>query len=288
MVRMQLTKDNIEAFSYLIPPTLLVSWEKGELAGSGEADEKTHEAVSVALFREWHGWMELVWVAVVPERRGQLLASWLIWQCVSEAWIYGKVIGAFVDLPEGESGHFLRRIFDGLGAEFARVNRPVYSITAEELKATKLYRPESDFSGIRALKDADPELLKAAQRAMEEGDVPVPFDASEGWEPYDGELSALCVQKDRVEGVILVSREEHLLILSLLWSVSPVCTPYLLMYAANKACALFPPQTEIVVPTVTEMSKKLVEKLLPKARQQVVEQAKIHFLPDLSKLSTGE
>ena len=274
-----LTSRSLPGFAHLIPIEFQRDLLAGGLAGSGMLDDEGTSEIPMAaiLCRESNGWMEIVFLAVDPRYRGTGMAEWLLDMRLRSARLNGTVSGAVADLPDGESRPSIERILSSRGFIFTEVERPVYDVPLEDLKNVELFQRPLPEGAIVPLGQTKQELRAETVRTVRKDPRPVPLPHPVEWDAYDPELSAVYLYQGSPAGLLLASGKEGAVALDLLWANYKLAPPSLLAYAVQRALASLPLETRIVIPTVTEVSERLAEKLLPDARPQKITQARLPF-----------
>ena len=280
MQEILLTADSLPGFAHLIPPYLYREAEQGELIGAGGVDLDGPEdaPMAVLLCRGRHDWMEIVWLAADPAYRGIDAAGWLLDGRLSAARLGRKVWGAFADLPQGEARPAVEHILKRRGFTLTEVEQPVYQTTVGALSGVEaLGRPAKDQQALIPLSQADRQLQADVLQAIRQDSRPVPLSQPVDWTAYDTEMSAIYVREGNPCGLCLVSRSEDSLTLELLWAAHKLAAAPLLAHAAQAAARSCPPETRVVIPTVTEVSAQIAERLIPGAAAMKLTQARLPF-----------
>lgn len=283
MTELVLTEKILPGFSHLIPERLQKEILDYTVVGIAWYDEEYEAAAAVILCREIHDWMELVWLCVSPDYQGIHLGEQLLRKRISDARIFGNIRGVFGDIPEGDIGETVKHMLFCIGFTETVIERPVYEITVGELENTALLRPKSDGSMYVPLGKADNALKGMLLEEIRGDERPVPLELPVDWNRYHPTLSVIYVRDGKPVGVVLAEDGETSVNFSLLWSISYWAVPFLLSYAARKAWEICPRETRILIPTVTELSEKLLLTLLPGLKRQPVVQARYCYLPELEK-----
>ena len=275
-----LTSQSLPGFAHLLPEEFQRDLLAGELIGSGMLDDTGLDEIPMAaiLCREYNGWMEIVWLAVDPDYQGTGTAEWLLDLRLRSARLKGAVCGVIADLPDGEARPAVERILSSRGFTFTEVERPVYDVAMGSLKDVELLQrplPERTIVPLGRMKQ---ELRAETIRAVQQDYRPTPLPPHMDWDAYDPERSAVYLYEDVPAGLLLISDGEGSVAMDLLWANYRLAPPSLLAYAAQRALTFLPPETRVVLPVITDVSERLVKKLLPDVLPQKITQARLVFV----------
>ncbi len=278
MQEILLTSENIWFFGDLIPNLLQDDVKKGNLVGVGTVDLDYGEnmAVSALLFREHHGWLDLVWIATKPEYQDRGEAQWLLDRRIAGARGTGHLWGVKMDIPEGEASGALKHMLKNRGFQFSKVDLPTYVITVDALRGHEILDWRKAGTKIVPLIQMSAELRDQVVHTMRKREEVLPITYPIDWKRYDDKLSAMCLCEGKIGGLLLATRTEQSITLDFVWARYKTAV-MMLSYASKWALTIESPETEIVIPTVTEMSAKMVRRAFPDVVQLQVEQAKKMF-----------
>ncbi len=297
MREVTLVGNNFTKFAHLIPEYFQNELRAENVVGVGCTDNDMDSApIAVILCREVHNWMEIVWMAVAPEYQGEDYISWELKNRMQDVLGAGSVAGIFADIPDGPQHDVVKHIFLKHGFEMCEVERPLYSLTVGDLDTIAHLKGKVNENGMTSLEQADERLKKKTIDAIREFDRPVPVAEPINWAQYDQKLSTIMVKDGAVTGLVLVTgsgqdgddeakedRTNTALEFSLLWATEPMMIPYLISKIAKQTVAAYAPETEILIPTITGLTAKMVEKMAPMAKRQTVTQARYYFMPSMSE-----
>lgn len=277
MLMYHLTERELPAFADLIPDTLQKLFLEGELEGIFWFDEDFEAPAAVAICREVHDWMELVWFAVAAEYRGLSLSGFFLQEMTLWVEMHGNVWGIFADLPEGEYAETLETVFRRIGFAVEEAELSLYELEVGDLEQSQLLQAASTEKDMIALGMADEKLKRMVQTQLDKEKRKIPIESPVRWEDYDPELSVICAGEYEVKGMALVSSSNHAVNLNLLWSGSSAAAFGILVHIAKNAYRRFGKEKKIWIPAVTDISRRLVENLVPQAKRVRTRQASLRF-----------
>jgi len=278
MEEILLKEHNMAAFSHLIPELLQRELRMQRLVGVGLWDPEWEAPMAVLLLRATNGWMELVWLAVDQDYRGLALPRYLMRRALARARRARRLWGAIADLPDGEYHGYFRRLLEQMDFDFTEIDSRVYTAPLEEILRNEDLRSLRHGGNVTALRNAAPALLQNLLDAIHTDSRPVPLPAKPDWSAYDGALSGIFLSGGTPRGLLLLERDGKELTMACAWASSVSALPQLLAFSMEQAGAQYPPDTQVVIPAISEASQKLVQRLLPQVRPQTVLQARRLFV----------
>lgn len=278
MTEIAITKENLFMFKHMIPLPFQQALLEETLVGVGMLNDYADDIpVSILLCRVEYGWMEVVWMYTEPDYRDMGYAHYLLKLRLHMARHGGKLWGAFADLPEGEVRPIMEKMFCHLGFQLEKTEYSVYTISLEECSQVKVFHQQIGLEHVVPLEKADHALQKAVIEEIRKDKRPIPLPEVVDWQRYDQKLSAVYVIDQIPTGMLLVSHDQNTLTIECIWVSNQVAIVSLLSYALQMAEKMYPMDTEIVIPTVTEVSTQLVKKIFPHAEPMGIMQAKLQF-----------
>lgn len=277
-----ITEESLFAVSYLIPEVYQKMLRSGELVGTAVLDDwHEGEVIGVVLCKVRNEWMDIVWFCVDENYRREGYAGRMLESCIARAKRSEMLWGAFADIPEGDLGEAVKRIFRHLDFSILPVTQNVYTAALGEIKKNPLFHSGGEPKGMKhivPLQDAEDGLKQKLFQVLQEDERAVPLDSQSEWEWYDGQLSGIyCTAEGKPEALLLIAKNGDHLTVECAWTQNPGAFILLLKQAVSEACRKYPEDMEIHVPTINETSAKLAEKILPNAVPAIGMQARKMF-----------
>lgn len=268
-----LTKEAMDDFKHLIPDFYQKKIEEGSVLGIGIVEPMNeNEVVATVLIRESNGWIELVWMALDEIYRGLGYSFDVLKFCLEMFQNSKKHWGMFMNLPEGKAGESLQSKFEALEFGIHPVIHPCYTLTLGKIKQSEFFLKyqnidESAGEKLRRLTSLSAQEKNKLERILSLESVILPLQDKIDFDRYEEKLSQVCYDaKGNPDGILLVARNEDHLTLECVWGKVPTATAKMLCGAVKCCDGEYSDEMKIVVPTVTGISQKLAEKLLPNAK----------------------
>lgn len=277
-----ITAESLLKFGYLIPEQYQQEIVNQRLIGIGIVDPfREDEVVGVMLAQDCHNWMEIVWIHLDELYQGMDYASTLISYCVHAVQERGRAWGAFSNLPSGRIGEILTKDFLKAGFELVPTTHHSYTATIELVKNAPLFQrlaQENGSNRVVPLAKVDDSLKRKLSAVLYEATVPVPLPSPLLLERYHQSISCIHLNDSNApDGLLFLSDKGDHLTVECAWTAAPTALIPLLGNAIQEAQKLYPDEMEIFVPTVTDVSAKLVEKMIPDAKPIEGLQARLLF-----------
>lgn len=277
-----ITPESLPKFGYLIPEQYQQEIINHRLTGIGIVDPfREDEVVGVMLAQDCHNWMEIVWIHLDELYQGMGFASTLIKYCVHSVQKIEHVWGAFCNLPSGTLGEIMQRDFLEAGFELLPVTHRSYIATIGLIKNAPLFQRLAGEKGnerIVTLAETDDSLKRKLSSVLYEATAPIPLPAPLRLERYHQRISCIHLSDSNApDALVFVTDKGDHLTLECAWTAVPTALVPLLGSAIREAQKLYPDEMEIYVPTVTDVSAKLVEKMIPDAKPIEGLQARLLF-----------
>lgn len=268
-----LTKEALDDFEHLIPDYYQKKLKEGSIFGIGIVEPMNgNEVVATVLIRESNGWIELVWIALDEIYRGMGYSFDVLQFCLEMFQKSNKAWGMFMDLPEGKAGESLQSKLKALEFDIHPIIHPCYTLDLGKIKQSELFLKyqnmnENAGKNLRTLATLSVQEKNKIERVLSLESVILPLQDKIDFNRYEERLSQIHYDaKGNPDGILLVARNEDHFTLECVWGKVPTATARVLCGAVKCCDEYYSDETEIVVPTVTGISQKLAEKLMPNAK----------------------
>ena len=264
-----LTNENVEAFYPILPDNIKETnlREVMVLLGASEVNtEGQEQACGAIVLQQFNDvtWV-IKWILVSPEftRRGIGSALLETAKDICEQ-MQMQLFCLFSEAPEE---YTLRGLFEKSGFELKEKNGKNYSVSIGELGYAEYFeKKQSADSKIKVLSEVSQRQLDEFNRAIyKEGKLFVnPIDKQ--WPLQD--VSVVYVENKKILACVIMEQiEEGVVSLSFACAQEKAAMRlFLLLYRAQELLReKYPPETELVIPCVTGVSRKLAETILPNA-----------------------
>ncbi|MBQ3104828.1 MAG: GNAT family N-acetyltransferase [Lachnospiraceae bacterium] len=267
-----LTKETVQAFFPLLPEEFwkLEQDESIVLLGAAESDAADeNRACGTMVLRVANDRTLLIpWLLTAPEYRRRGAGRAMLELAMELAGQMNmQLLCIFSAGAEAGQDAPVYRFFQKHGFILEAREAKAYSIPMEALgKETFFLREQKPVSGIMTLEETPVKLIADLNRTLAEKnhllDGPISKERSVG------EVSLVQVEHEVITScVIFRELGEHTVELSFAYSgkKASMQMPMLLLQAQRLLSRRYGPETELVIPCVTEASRKLVEALAPSA-----------------------
>jgi len=268
-----LTEEALDDFGYLIPDFYRKKLKAGSVLGIGIVEPMNmDEIVATILIRESNGWIELVWMALDETYRGMGYSFDVLWFCLEMFQKSSKPWGMFMDLPEGKAGASLQSKLEALGFEIHPITRPCYTLSLGKIKQSEFFLKYQNINekagkNLRTLAELSAQEKAKIERTLSLEPIILPLQDKLDFSRYEEKLSQVRYDaKGNPDGILLATKNDEHLTLECVWGKVPTATAQMLCGAVKCCDEYYSDETEIVVPTVTEASQKLAERLMPNAQ----------------------
>lgn len=278
-----ITPESLAVLGHLIPEEYRQEIVSDRMMGIVIVDMmRDNDIVGVVLFREKNNWMEIVWVCLSEPYRGADSLAELLRFCTEAAHKDGKVWGAFADLPVGgRLEEVLKDSFQDAGFVLVPVEHHCYTATLRTIRESPFFErmvQNTASPNIVSLKEAKDSLKNRLVVTVKESTEPVPLPVPLDLSYYNQKLSCIhCVNNVTPDAFLFVSDKKDHLTLECAWAEDPNALLTLIGHIFKEADAVYPEDTNILIPTVTEKSARLAEKMIPGAEQMTGTQARLYF-----------
>ena len=273
MTTFALTQDTVQAFYPLLPEQdISLDPESGTVVlGAAEELEDGDAQACGALILEAadENTFFLRWLLVAPEyqRRGAGSALLMLAMEVAAA-LDMQIFCVFSADPGDAENAPLFQLFSKHGFYLQPRESRSYAISLGEMAKEAFFQRESrPGPGIMALKDTPAAVLNAMNRTLEQKGLLYVDPISSNWAMDD--VSLICTDGDEAVACAIFDRiDEHTIRLAYVHADSKASMrlPMILLQANQLLQERFSPDTQLVIPCVSDTSRKLAEKLLPSAR----------------------
>lgn len=267
-----LTRETIRFFYPLLPEELrLTEPEEGVvLLGAAETDETgEHHACGVmVLSLADERTMLLHWLLVAPDYRRRGAGSAMLQLACELAGQMGmQILCAFSGEPETGGDEAQSRLFQKHGFALERRTSGNYSISLEALGQEAFFQREQKLPGnVLTLAETPARLIETLNRTLEEQGLLL--DGPVTKEQTAGDVSLVYTEENVITACVIFREPgEGMVELSYAYSgrKASMQMPALLLCAQRLLSRRYGPETELVIPCVTDTSRRLVEALAPSA-----------------------
>ena len=264
-----LTQENISAFSPLLPDENIIPDLDAGLIVLGAALENAAgqlQACGTLILEaaDEDTWF-LRWLLVSPEYRRQGTGSALMELAMEVAAALDMQLYCVFSGVPGEEHTPLYTLLEKHGFVIRPREAKSYAVSLEEMAGEEFFRRESrPGPGVMLLKDAPSSVITAMNRDLEQRGLLYVDPISTQWAL--GDISLICTDKDAAVACVIFDRiDENTLRLAYVHAdgKASMRLPMLLLQANKLLQDNFSPDTQLVIPCVSESSRKLAEKLLP-------------------------
>ena len=255
-----ITPENLSAFASFLLPGAMVLIEAGEpVTAFGYVDNGT-ACAAVCGFIEASSF-EIISFYVAPDYRKKHIATELMSYLKDMVEPYADTIGINFFITADEHG-LLSVMLERYG--FKRIvenNRSFYATTLGKLLDSKLYNRDYGESLFPSFSETDKKVLSEAERLAGVQDLPLPEGGFMG-PAVDMKCSTIHLRRDGIKSYVAIEKNNDG---SLLVSGVANCTgaPMEIMKAihdsVDRAADIYPENTLVLMQTVNEEAKKLLE-----------------------------
>lgn len=268
-----LDAESIQAFYPLLPDEYILPDPEGGLVVLGaveENDDGTEKACGVLLMEtlDEETW-NISWLLVAPDARRRGAGAELMTQAEEVAAVTDKYLYcAFSEeVEQGEAGA-IYSLFANRGYLMGNTGSCTYSISLGEMTREEFFCRESkSVSGLMKLNEVSDVSLAAMNRDLAQKGLMYVQPISARWALGD---VSLIYMKDNTAMACAIFEQigESCVQLSFVYAdpSASMRLPLVLLKAHELLREKFGPETELVIPCVTETSRKLTKKLLPSAK----------------------
>lgn len=254
--------NDIELFKNLIPDYCIEPLKEGSLLGMAviNTDSQIKALVGIVLYRFTKGSIEIEWVASTEDYDLPDYGADMVRLILNKARIHGGIRSVFARFREGDimSEYFpedeFRRTPDTDG---------IYRFALSDVMELNKYSDSGRLKNCISIKDADDMLKHGIIACIAQEKEPVPLGLPVNWDTYEQDLSAIYRGEKGAEGIILIENEDDELVISLLYSNNPVAGLMLLAMAFRTALKKYGDRQKVACPVVTDLSERLVKKIVP-------------------------
>ncbi|MCL1824012.1 MAG: GNAT family N-acetyltransferase [Oscillospiraceae bacterium] len=265
MFTVMLQEENQQAFTRYIPKELRGELKKPETISFGAVNNDNTSA-GVLMARVVSGWLEIIWFYIDGQFRRKGLGRALLGNMLSCFDFVPELTGVFAQFPE-KNNEGLKELFESAGYKFEEGGRSVFELSLKDLTENKFWSKEpSSAENVVMLKDVFDINLRDFEVKLSLTDAGVPLETPLNRKIYDENLSAAYIKNGKIEGILLIEKEENGSIFLSFAYVSPgenSALPAMLYKSGRKAVDTLPPETKISLAAITDVSARLTEKLFP-------------------------
>lgn len=274
MTTFMLDAENIQAFYPILPDEHILPDIEGGLVVLGAVEENNDgtEKACGALVMEtlddetWN----ISWLLVAPDARGRGAGTQLMEEAEEVAAVTDKYLYcAFSEeVEQGEAGA-LYSLFANRGYLMEETRGSVYSITLKDMAQEEFFRRESKpAAGLKTLNEVSDVHLAAMNRDLAQKKRLYVPPISARWAL--GDVSVVSMKDNTVEACAIFEQiAEDCVRLAFAYADpnASMRLPGMLLKAHGLLQKKFPPETELVIPCVADVGRKLTEKILPGAKR---------------------
>ena len=271
-----LTAENVSAFYPLLPEDVREpNTEEGiVLLGAAAPDEDgSLRACGTAVLQmvDEDTWF-VTWLLVAPEYRGQGAGTGLLTLAaeIADA-MEMQLYTVFSEAPEAKQDGSLYRLFARCGFSLQPREARSYTTSVGRMGEEPFFRPQKGGAGFTTLTNTPERLIAALNRTLAERGQLLAGPISR--ETALSDISVTYTEDDRITAcAIFTPLGGDGVSLSFVYAHSSASArmPGLLRQAYQLLSRQYPAETEVVIPCVTDTSRRLVEKLLPSAAVSLV------------------
>jgi N-acetylglutamate synthase-like GNAT family acetyltransferase len=267
-----LTRETIRFFEPLLPEEFrLTEPEEGVvLLGVAETDPTGahHACGTAALSLADEQTMLLHWLLVAPEYRRRGAGSAMLQLACELAGQMGmQILCVFSGEPESAGDDPQYRFFKKHGFAMEQRTSGSYSVSLEALGREAFFQREQTISGsVLTLAETPARLIETLNRTLEEQGLLL--DGPITKEQTVGDVSLVYTEEETITACVIFREPgEGMVELSYAYSgrKASLQMPALLLRAQRLLSRRYGPETELVIPCVTDASRRLVEALVPSA-----------------------
>lgn len=272
-----LSEEAVEAFRPVLPDDVeKTDPENGVLLiGAADMDKNgvEHACGAMVLQAVNEGTMLIKWVLVAPQWRSRGAGLAMTEEAVGIAdGLDMQLICVFSESPDAEKNSSLYHILEWHGFSIFGGESKSYSITVGEIAEEDFFKREVKSSpGITTLGLMSEKQLERFNRSLEKQGSLLVNPISKEWAL--GDISVVHVENGEISDCVIFEEiDEQTVSLSFVYSSGAASMRLLLLlYKAYQLLSRkYSPETELVIHCVTDTSCKLVEKLMPSAKTELV------------------
>jgi len=272
-----ISEEALEAFRPVLPDDVeKTDLENGVLLiGAANMDKNGIEHACGALVLQVvnEGTMLIKWILVAPQWCGRGAGRAMMEEAVGIAdGLNMQLFCVFSESPDAERTSSLYHILEWRGFRIFRGESKSYSIAVGEIGKESFFQREvKSVSGIMTLERLSERQLARFNRTLEQQGSLFVNPISKEWAL--GDISVVQVENGEISACAIFEQiDEQTVSLAFVYSsVAASMQLLLLLYKAYQLLSRkYSPETELVIHCVTETSCKLVEKLMPSAKTELV------------------
>lgn len=272
-----LSEEAVEAFRPILPDDVEeTDLENGVLLlGAADMDENGIEHACGALVLQVvnEGTMLIKWVLVAPQWRRRGAGQAMMEEAVGiAARLNMQLLCVFSESPDAERTSSLYHILEQNGFRIFRGESKSYSIAVGDIGKESFFQREvKSASGIMTLDQLSERQLARFNRMLEKQGSLLVNPISKEWAL--GDISVVQIENGEISACAIFEQIDEQTV-SLAFVYSSVAASMQLLLLLCRAYQLlsrkYNPEAELVIHCVTETSCKLVEKLMPSAKAELI------------------
>ncbi len=272
----RLAPNKLSEYARYIPDNYISQIKSGSLRVW--VFHRNEEFAALAVVGLHDGWLELVWVSLSIDMRGEDESFRIISHIIAKARAAESFRGVFAEIHEEEMTDVMDKVCIRAGMRIDRRKNNLYEFRLGDVKnQAPLLGAAKKFDCVPLFMLTD-EQKDAVEEAIykESGSVPVQLPIP--WDNYRQDMSFAYYDPDEGSpGLMLMSEVGDTLVFDLLYGNNPVVTAALLGTALESSAQSLSQDQKIIVPIVQEATRALVEKLVPGAEREELIEAYLAF-----------
>lgn len=231
-----------------------------------------------AVFRENAHYIELLWIYVEPEFRRMGFAKALIDRMMSTIETSEYFVGMYTEYESGKEIE-LDTLLSVM--EFKREEQEWSSYSFQLSDTLGLHEFEKKnqdklrIRGLNRISECTDTMKKRFSHELYHSEEVKPIELPIDWENYDDELSCVYIEEGEIEGVFLLETDEQRINIAFAYvKNNPYVFPYMLGRSFMKAVEKYEgTNPEVTVTVFEETTEKLLQKLVPNAKNIIMTHA---------------
>jgi GNAT superfamily N-acetyltransferase len=266
------------AFSPLLDPCFRDSAAESDVVALGVASD---DDIAAGALLAWirSEWLDIGWIYVAPEFRGQGMGELLVSALEMSAKKTKGIYGAFAEYTDRQGEDGLERMFQVAGFKIENERKPFYIFKLKELENNQFWQKSSDNPNVLPLERVDRHMLNAFTLQLMKTEQQIAIELPIDWLTYHPGLSVAYVRDGMITGILLFRESEGMLTLEYAHVLPGYrdAMGFMMKKAGQVALQTYPGETPVNIVTVNEVSEAIVEKLFPSIGKMPIRRAVMLF-----------